>query len=167
MWASAAWAAGVSALLQALVVMVVAALRPKGNIYTAIVVVSLVTAPAIWLAGPRFLDPPPDGDGRVFLVVMHLALGGLFFHFMTLPDRSVTLRILVELLLAPGGTLSVAELNSRYSVRTMIESRIAQLQAGGFLQVGPNREIRLRKRGVRFGRFVTAGRGLFGIGSAN
>ncbi len=52
-------------------------------------------------------------DGRAFLVLIHLALGGFLFHFMTLPDRSVTLRILVELLLAPGQALSLTRSQPR------------------------------------------------------
>jgi hypothetical protein len=110
---------------------------------------------------------PLSLDGRVFLVLLHLALGGFLFHFMTLPDRSVTLRILVELLLAPGRTLSLDELGRRYGVRTMIASRLAQLQDGRFLTVDPSGRITLLPRGERFGRFVTGGRRLFRISSAN
>ena len=58
---------------------------------------------------------------------------------MTLPDRSVTLRIFVELLLAPGRTLSLAALGSRYGVRTMIGSRLDQLEQGQFLSIAPGR----------------------------
>ena len=96
-----------------------------------------------------------------------LALGGLFFHFMTLPDRSVTLRVLVELLLAPDESLSIGALTDRYGIRVMIESRIYQLQDGGFLRIGQDGAITLLPRGLFFGRFVTAGRALFGIESAN
>jgi hypothetical protein len=167
MMRAVASAAALSVVVQALVVIVLAAARPRSGIYATIVVVSALTAPAAWLAGSWLFEPALAPDGRLFLVVMHLALGGLFFHFMTLPDRSVTLRILVELLLAPDETLSTSQLRARYGVRTMIESRVEQLCAGGFLAVGPDRGITLLTRGRRFGRFVTAGRRLFGIGSAN
>ena len=164
---SIAVAAVVLLLLQVLLVVIVAALRPKGNIYILVIAMSFLTAPAALLVGPWLFGPGLDLDGQVYLVVMHLALGGFFFHFMTLPDRSVTLRILVELLIAPGHTLSVAALKSRYSVKTMIESRVQQLAAGHFIAVAPDRRITLLKRGLLFGRFVTAGRKLFGIDSAN
>ena len=58
----------------------------------------LLTAPLAVLADQLLLGQALRRDGTVFLVLMHLALGGFLFHFMTLPDRSVTLRILVELL---------------------------------------------------------------------
>lgn len=167
MWTSVALAAVLSVGLQKAAVIVLAAMRPKSNIYLTIIGVSAATAPVAWFVGPSLFASGLDTDGRVFLVVVHLALGGLFFHFMTLPDRSVTLRILVELLIAPNRELSVAELNSRYSVRTMVESRVDQLREGGFLEVDPDGTIRLLKRGEFFGRFVTAGRRLFRIESAN
>jgi hypothetical protein len=49
----------------------------------------------------------------------------------------------------------------------MIESRVQQLEAGSFVRVGADRQIVLLPRGQAFGRFVTVGRRLFGIGSAN
>jgi len=100
-------------------------------------------------------------------VLMHFALGGFLFHFMTLPDRSVTLRILVEVLLAPGQALSLAALTERYGVKTMIGSRLDQLSAGGFIEILDDRRIRLTRKGLRFGRFVSRGRTLFDIESAN
>ena len=79
----------------------------------------------------------------------------------------MTLRILVEVLLAPGQALSTQALGSRYGVKTMITSRLEQLSAGGFLAITPDRRITLTGKGLAFGRFVTAGRRLFGIASAN
>jgi hypothetical protein len=86
---------------------------------------------------------------------------------MTLPDRSVTLRILVELMSAAGESLSAAQLRRQYSVETMIRSRLEQLSAAGFLDITAGRQIRLTRKGVWFGRFVTLGRRVFGIASAN
>src|SRR4026209_1948725 len=90
----------------AVLVALVSALRPQGNIYATIVIVSVVTAPLALLYGTHYLGQPLGIDGRLYFVLIHLALGGFLFHFMTLPDRSVTLRILVEVLLAPGQALS-------------------------------------------------------------
>ena len=75
--------------------------------------------------------------------------------------------ILAELLIAPGQTLSVEALRRRYSVRRMITSRLEQLTAAGFIEIGADQKIRLTQRGRWFGRFVTGGRALFGIASAN
>src|SRR5947207_2601292 len=88
--------------LQAVLVAIVSAIRPRANIYVTIVLVSLLTAPLALVYGTRHLGQPLGPDGRLYFVLIHLALGGFLFHFMTLPDRSVTLRILVEVLLAPG-----------------------------------------------------------------
>lgn len=153
--------------LQALIVAIVAAVRSRGNIYATIIGVAVATAPAAAFADRLLFGRTLDADGRLFLVLMHLALGGFLFHFMTLPDRSVTLRILVELWRAPGRALSIDELTARYGVRTMIGSRLEQLEEGRFLRIDPEGAITLLPRGESFGRFVTGGRRLFRITSAN
>jgi hypothetical protein len=153
--------------LQAVIVAVVAAMRPRGNIYSTIIGVAFATAPAAAFADHLLFGRSLDADGRVFLVLMHLALGGFLFHFMTLPDRSVTLRVLVELLQAPDRALSLEELTVRYGVRTMITSRLRQLQDGRFLRIDDEGNITLLARGESFGRFVAGGRRLFRITSAN
>jgi hypothetical protein len=154
-------------VFQAVVVAAAAAVRPRGNIYVTIIAVAVVTSP-LAVAGDRLLfGRALSIEGRLFLALLHLALGGFLFHFMTLPDRSVTLRILVELLRAPGGSLSLEELDRQYGVRTMIGSRLAQLQEGRFLTVDSGGRITLLPRGEWFGRFVTGGRRLFRISSAN
>lgn len=160
-------AAVASFALQALLVAIVAAVRRRGNIYVAIMAVAVATAPAAAFADGLLFGRRLGGDGRLFLAFMHLALGGFLFHFMTLPDRSVTLRILVELFLAPARSLSLAELTSRYGVRTMIGSRLEQLQESRCLTIAPDDAITLLPRGQSFGRFVTGGRRLFRITSAN
>src|SRR3954471_19072894 len=152
---------------QALLVAIVSALRPRGNVYLTIIVVSVATAPIAAFADRLLFDRALDGDGRLFLVLTHLAAGGFLFHFMTLPDRSVTLRIFVELLLAPGRQLSMQDLGARYGVRTMIASRLDQLRDGECLTIAADGAIALLPRGRRLGRMVTAGRRLFRITSAN
>jgi hypothetical protein len=152
---------------QAIVVAIASAVRPRANIYVTIVVVSVLTAPLAVLYGTHHLGPSLGRDGAVYLALMHLALGGFLFHFMTLPDRSVTLRILVEIWLAPGQALSAAALGARYGVQTMITSRLEQLSAGRFLEITPDRRIALTAKGMLFGRFVAFGRRLFAIASAN
>jgi hypothetical protein len=155
---------------QAVLVAAVKRVRPHANVYAVVIAVSVLTAPLALFYGTHHVGVHPDHlgpDGRILFVLMHLALGGFLFHFMTLPDRSVTLRILVEILLAPGQALSTAALGERYGVRTMITSRLEQLSAGRFLGISGDGRIRLTDRGRAFGRFVTAGRRLFGIASAN
>jgi hypothetical protein len=153
--------------LQAVVVAIVSAVRRGGNVYLTIIGVAAATAPIAYFADRMLFGRPLDADGRLFLALMHLVLGGFLFHFMTLPDRSVTLRILVELFLAPGRMLSLDELTSRYGVRIMIDSRLAQLEEARCLTIGADGTITLLPRGRSFGRFVTGGRQLFRITSAN
>ena len=164
---SVAVAAAILLASQAAIVAGVAAIRPKGNIYITIVLVALMTAPAVFFADELLFGRRLSLDGRLFLVLVHLALGGFLFQFMTLPDRSVTLRMLVELERAPGHTLSVPLLASRYSVRSMIESRLTQLADGRFIAIAPGGTLTLEPRGRMFGRFVSGGRRLFRITSAN
>jgi hypothetical protein len=153
--------------VQALLVAIVSAVRKRGTVYVTIVSVALVTAPLAALADRLLFGRPLDSDGRLFLALTNLALGGFLFHFMTLPDRSVTLRILVELLLAPDRALSLDDLAARYGVRTMIGSRLEQLRDGRCLMIAPDGAIELLPRGQSFGRAVTAGRRMFRITSAN
>jgi hypothetical protein len=152
---------------QAALVAIAAALLRGGNIYKILIGIAFLTAPAVFLYGEWITGGPLTTEGRAFLTLLHLGLGGLFFHFMTLPDRSVTLRILVELHQSPGGALSLADLNRRYSIRDMIGSRLQQLEDGHFLKIDAAGRLTLLPRGVAFGRFVTGGRTLFRIGSAN
>lgn len=162
-----AFAVFVLAALQVVLVAIVRTVRPTANVYVTIVIVSLVTAPLALVYGTHHLGAPLGPDGRLYFLLIHLALGGFLFHFMTLPDRSVTLRILVEVLLAPQQALSTRALSSRYGVKTMITSRLEQLSAGRFIEISSDRRIVLTRKGMSFGRFVTAGRKLFGIASAN
>ena len=152
---------------QAVLVALLSAVRRRGNVYVTIVGVALVTAPLAAFADRLLFGRPLDPDGRLFLALTHLALGGFLFHFMTLPDRSVTLRILVELLLAPDRALSLGDLTARYGVRTMIGSRLDQLRDGRCLTIAADGAIALLPRGRSLGRAVTAGRRMFRITSAN
>ncbi len=153
--------------LQVVLVALIGVLRPHGNVYARIIAVCVLTAPLAFVSDRVLLGEAMSGDGRGFLVLIHLALGGFLFHFMTLPDRSVTLRVLVELLQAPGQALSARALKQQYSVRKMIASRLEQLTAARFIAISADERIGLTARGLWFGRFVTAGRKLFGITSAN
>ena len=167
MLVSVALAAAALLLCQTLLVMALAALRPRSNIYVTIMFVAVMTAPAVFFADRLLFDRPLTTDGRLFLVLVHLALGGFLFHFITLPDRSVTLRMLVELDRAPGHALSFKALSDRYSVRAMIGSRLDQLADGQFIDIRPDGALALKPRGQWFGRFVAGGRRLFRITSAN
>jgi len=167
MWTTITLAALTLLAIQIILVAIVAAIRPKSNIYAIVITVALATAPSVFPVMALLLPEALDFDGCLYLLLVHLALGGFLFHFITLPDRSVTLRILVELWAAPSNTLSLSALTSRYSVPQMIKSRVAQLVAGGFIDVIADCQIVLKPKGQWFGRFVVGGRRLFNIKSAN
>ena len=156
----------VLAVAQAVLVAIVAAIR-GGNIYVTVIGTAVLLAPVVWVGDAWLAGRTLSTDGRIYLVLFHLAIGGFLFHFMTLPDRSVTLRVLVELERAPGRTLSLKAIAERYSVRDMIVSRLAQMAEGGFIAIDATGRITILPRGAAFGRFVTEGRRLFGITSAN
>ena len=164
---SVAVAAAALLLCQTLIVVALAALRPRSNIYVTIVLVAIVTAPIASIADQLLFGQALTTEGRMFLALVNVALGGFLFHFITLPDRSVTLRMLVELQRAPGHALSLKDLSDRYSVRAMIGSRLDQLAEGQFLDIERDGTLALKPRGQAFGRFVTGGRRLFRITSAN
>jgi len=167
MLSQVAFASAILLLSQTAMVAALAALRPKSNIYVTIVLVALVTSPVVFYSDALLFGRRLTVEGRLFLVLVHLALGGFLFHFITLPDRSVTLRLLVELERAPEHRLSVPMLAGRYSVRSMIGSRLTQLADGQFIAIDASGRLTLRPRGNWFGRFVTGGRRLFRITSAN
>lgn len=167
MWMSVLVAAVVIGIAQVAVVALVSAIRPGRNIYAIVIGVVLVLSPIVFFAGDAVMRASLTTGGRVGVVLLHGAIGGFLFHFMTLPDRSVTLRILVELWLAPNGALSIEALDARYGVRGMIESRLRQLQDGDCLVIAPDGALVLTPRGERFGRMVATGRRLFRIQSAN
>jgi len=152
--------------VQVSLVAVVAALS-RANIYKIVALTACVTAPIVFFADRVLTGHTLSIGGRAFLVLFHLGLGGLFFHFMTLPDRSVTLRLLVELQESPSGALSIDEINARYGISEMIGARLVQLAAGRFLTIDSSGDLTLARRGVLLARVVAAGRRICRIESAN
>jgi len=82
---SVAVAAAALLLCQTLIVVALSALRPRSNIYVTIVLVAIVTAPVVVFADQLLFGQPLTTEGRMFLALVHLALGGFLFHFITLP----------------------------------------------------------------------------------
>ena len=70
-----------SVALQVLLVAATAAWRPAGNIYVTIVIVCLITAPLALIADRLLLGQDFGRDARVFLVLIHLALGRVLLSF--------------------------------------------------------------------------------------
>lgn len=140
-------------------------LAKKVNIYFRIAGLGFISLPAIWalrhaISADFSSYAPIDG-------ILHLSLGALFAQFICLPDRALTLRLLVEMYDSGNQGLSLKELNMRFSLSRMIESRLIQMDRGSVLKIEDSRAITLTSKGRRIGNFVIAGRKFFNIGSAN
>lgn len=137
----------------------------KISVYFRIAFLGIFTVPVIW-----FLRLSLSGELLNFLfydAVTHLSLGVLFAHFICLPDRALTLRILVEIYETGEKGLSLQELNARFSLAQMIKSRLVQMEKGQLLQISQKGEITLLSKGLNMGKFILAGRKFFNISSAN
>lgn len=73
---------------------------------------------------PSSLSQTPVLLGFLNGFILHVLLYGTFVECFYYVDRPLTLRMLVEVLQAPGRTLTLSELQTRYSFREMIRSRL-------------------------------------------
>ncbi len=75
----------------------------------------------------------PVWMGWFHAYLLHLLLFFQYVHFFYHVERSVTVRMLVEILDSPGGAVSHDEINSRYSLDEMIVRRLDVMVENGFL----------------------------------
>jgi hypothetical protein len=123
---------------------------------TAVVAYALVAGAAYGLCGlavPRLVWT--SGPVYAFLVM-------LYFHFYFGLDRSVSVRILGELVQAPDGRLSLAELDRVYPKRAMVTSRMDVLVAKGHVEVERGR-YRCTPKGLRYVWFARIGKRLYNL----
>lgn len=105
----------------------------------------LPLSPTLWISGPIY----------AFLVMT-------YFHFYFGLDRSVSVRILGELVQAPGGRLSLEELDRIYPKRAMVTSRMDVLVAKGHVVIEQG-WYRCTAKGLRYVRFALYGRRLYNL----
>lgn len=66
--------------------------------------------------------------------LFHLLLYFQYVHFFYHVERSVTLRILVEMLKSQGNVMSRDDINSRYPLEEMISRRLDVMAENGFVE---------------------------------
>lgn len=137
----------------------------KISVYFRIALLGIVTLPLIWLL--RFYISNSYSWIYFYDSVGHLSLGVIFAQFICLPDRALTLRILVEILETQNRGLNLTDLKNRFSLSVMIQSRLLQMQKGDLLYVDQNGKIILKSKGNFIGNLVLNGRKFYNISSAN
>ncbi len=102
-------------------------------------------ATLLWASGPVY----------AFLIM-------LYFHFYFGVDRSVSVRILGELVRAPGGRLTPEELDAVYPRRQMLERRLGvMVEKGHIVREGDG--YRCAPKGIRLVRLALLGKRLYNL----
>jgi hypothetical protein len=115
-------------------------LRPAENRFGAMLLGYLLSLPFVFLAYrwlPGFteavsVESPTMGlfHAYFFHLLLFLFYAECFYHV----ERSVTFRLLVELLQSGPGGLPLQAIQSRYTVDEMVEQRLEVLRTNGFLK---------------------------------
>jgi hypothetical protein len=113
----------------------------------------VLTAVALWLFG--------ISDESIAATLTYLACCETYIFLFTLAANGVSVSLMTRLLARP---LAEDELIKSYSTRAMVERRIDQLQAGGFLAESRG-QLHLLERGEVLVRAFAIARGLFRHGS--
>jgi biotin operon repressor len=115
----------------------------------SIPVAVLIACVALWLFG--------ISDESIATVLVYLAFSETYIFLFTLAANGVSVSLMMRLI---SGPRAADELMKSYSTRAMVERRIDQLRAGGFV-VESTGQIRLLERGEALVRAFTVARGLF------
>ncbi|MFQ5915292.1 MAG: hypothetical protein ACE5JS_19150 [Nitrospinota bacterium] len=129
---------------------VVHTLRPV-RIFNAMTLLFAPTFPAFIgvyaLTPPSFFGLPeglthtPMALGLVNGLMVHLLLYCTWVEGFYCVDRPVTLRILVEFVKAPSGTLTLGQMQSVYSLEEMVIRRLESMQVNGYLEERAGRYV--------------------------
>lgn len=107
--------------------------RPAANRLGAMFAGYLVSLPIVYLAYRWAPSNAPVALGLFHAYFFHLLLFLFYVECFYHVERSVTFRLLVELLKSGPEGLPLQALQSRYSVEEMIEQRLDVLRHKGFL----------------------------------
>lgn len=117
-------------------------IRPARNRFYAMLTGYLGSLPFVY-AAYRWAPLPTDPEtteaaffwlGLFHAYLLHLLLFFLYVQFFYHVERSVTLRLLVTILLAPDHTAHPADLQREYSLQDMITRRLADLARNRFIE---------------------------------
>ena len=98
----------------------------------AYVLVSLLTPPDLGFLPERFsLAATPLGLLNGLAVLVLLFLTGVLFYYHA--DRSITVRLLIELARAPQQRLSLAQMQAVCGVEVLMQDRLETMALNGFL----------------------------------
>lgn len=120
-----------------------------------------------WIPPNFFFLPPSLSQTPLWVgfangLILHILLYGTYVECFYYVDRPLTLRMLVEVLQAPGHTLTLHELQTRYSFREMIRSRLEAMVHNGYL-LAEAQGYRLTSKGRVFAQGFLFIRKLLGI----
>jgi hypothetical protein len=120
-----------------------------GFLFVSIPVAVLIASLALWLFGLS--------DESIAAILVYLAFCETYIFLFTLAANGVSVSLMMRLGSQPR---AADELMKSYSTRAMVERRIDQLQAGGFVTEAGG-QVRLLKRGEALVRAFAVARSLF------
>jgi hypothetical protein len=131
--------------------------RPAENRFKAMVIGYVLSLPFVY-AGYRWLPSmfcgaaeamqgQATGMGLYHAYFFHLLLFLLYAEFFYPVERSVTLRLLVELLKSGTKGASIQAIQGHYSLKEMIQQRLGVMRDGGFIEERQN-SWHLRTKGA-------------------
>ena len=115
----------------------------------SIPIVVVIAAVALWMFGVS--------DESIAAILVYLALCETYIFLFTLAANGVSVSLMMRL---RSRSTTADELMKSYSTRAMVERRIDQLAAGGFLTEAGG-QIRLLERGEALVRAFAIARGFF------
>jgi DNA-binding HxlR family transcriptional regulator len=117
--------------------------------------VTLLLVPAVRVLGGGWDGAEHPALAWLVAILLHILLFFLFVECFYHIERSVTLRLLVELLEHPQGAATAAEIMRDYSVDDMIRRRLDDLVRNGWIGEGEGR-YRLTAKGAGLARVMRA-----------
>lgn len=105
------------------------------------------------------LSPIPGAINGCVMLWLYYCTWIEAYYFI---DRPVTFRILVELVRSPGGTLTLAQMKSFYSLEEMIDHRLKSMILNGYLTETDGR-YSLTAKGRTFAAVFRTIRGIYNV----
>jgi len=151
-------------------------LRPAEHRLRAMFLGYCISLPFVFVVY-RFMPPLSDGiaqatrgespvAGLIHAYCLHLLLFFLYAECFYHLERSVTLRMFLELLPYGDGGATQQAIQSHYSVDDMVQKRLELMQNRGLIELIDN-SWRLRSPGMLLARFASAGSWLFQFKAQN